>query len=111
MCSFQTLFQDDHIGYVVHCRECKKIQLGFGNLMLTINANEFESFHNFLKGLLSEQREAQYHTARCIFIPTPCEGLRLLLSRRELQSFDRMMEEADTELKSSCLIGMFSQVS
>ncbi len=109
MCSYQTLFHDDNTGYVVRCKECEKIQLGFGNLMLTVSEDEFNSFHCRIKKIMSEQSPDQKETVRFIVIPTLCEGMKLLLSLRELREFDYMLEEADTELKSSCLIGLFNQ--
>jgi hypothetical protein len=107
MCSYQTLFVDDNTGYVVRCNECEKIQLGFGNLMLTLSTDEFNSFRGWLKKIMGEQSPAQKETVRCIVIPSPCEGIKLLLSLRELREFDHMLEEADTELQSSCLLKLF----
>jgi len=109
MCSYQTLFHDDNTGYVVRCKECEKIQLGFGNLMLTVSTDEFNSFRCWLKKIMEEeQTPVQKETLRCFIIPTPCEGIKLLLSLRELREFDHMLEEADTELQSSCLLKLFN---
>ncbi|HKO79574.1 MAG TPA: DUF6686 family protein [Chitinophagaceae bacterium] len=109
MCSYQTLFHNDNAGYVVCCNECENIQIGFGNLMLTVNEKEFESFRSWLKKIMDEQSTSEMkETIRCIVIPTPCEGIKLLLSLRELRDFDHMLEEADTELKSSCLLKLFT---
>lgn len=109
MCSYQTLFHHDNAGYVVRCNECENIQIGFGNLMLTVSEKEFESFRSWLKKIMDEQSGTDLkETIRCIVIPTPCEGIKLLLSLRELRDFDHMLEEADTELKSSCLLKLFT---
>ncbi|WP_276503099.1 DUF6686 family protein [Terrimonas pollutisoli] len=108
MCSYQTLYHDDVIGYVVRCYECEHIQMGYGNLMLTINTSAFNSFRSLLKKIMCEQSSDQKETLRCIVVPTPCEGIKLLLSLRELKEFDHMLEEADTELQSSCLLKLFN---
>lgn len=108
MCSYQTLFHDDNTGYVVRCKECANVQIGFGNLMLTVHENELGSFRNWLKSIIDEQSGELKETIRCITIPTPCEGVKLLLSLRELREFDRMLEEADTELQSFCLLNLFN---
>jgi Fe-S cluster assembly iron-binding protein IscA len=55
-----------------------------------------------------EQSAVEKETLRCIVVPTPCEGIKLLLSLRELKEFDHMLEEADTELQSSCLLKLFN---
>lgn len=109
MCSYHTLFHDDNSGYVVRCNECENIQIGFGNLMLTVNESEFDSFHRWLKQMLDEQAAGDIkETIRCIVIPTPCDGVKLLLSLRELRQFDHMLEEADIELKSFSLLKLFT---
>ncbi len=107
MCSYQTLFHDDNTGYVVRCHACEKIQVGFGNLMVTVSMDEFDSFRRLLKKARNEQISVQKETLRNIVIPTPCEGINLLLSLRELREFDHMLEEADTELQSSGLLKLF----
>lgn len=108
MCSYQTLFHDDNTGYVVRCNECEKIQWGFGNIMLTVSADEFDSFRRWLKKMINEQAPVVKENVRSIIIPTPCEGVRLLLSRRELNDLDHMLEEADTELQSDGLLKLFT---
>jgi RIO-like serine/threonine protein kinase len=108
MCSYQALFHDDNTGYVVRCKECEKIQLGFGNLMLTVATDEFDSFRLLLKKVMGEQVPVPKENLRHIVIPTPCEGMKLLLSVRELREFDRMLEEADTELQTYGLLKLFT---
>ncbi len=108
MCNYQTLFHDDNTGYVVRCRECEKIQVGFGNLMLTVNTLEFDSFRRWIHQIKEEQIAGQPQTVRNIVIPTPCEGMKLLLSARELDGLDIMLEEADTELKAVTFLNLFS---
>lgn len=108
MCSYQTLFHDDNTGYVVRCNECEKIQLGFGNIMLTVSMDEFDSFRQWLKKILHEQVAVPKENLRNIMIPTPCEGVKLLLSMRELREMDHMLEEADTELQSCGLLKLFT---
>ena len=108
MCCYQTLYHDDVIGYVVRCNECEHIQIGYGNLMLTINTNGFNSFRSLLKKIMYEQSPDQKETLRCILVTPSCEGIKLLLSLRELKEFNHMLEEADTELQSSCLLKLFN---
>ena len=109
MCHYQTLYHNDSIGYVVRCPECEKIQIGYGNLMVTFGSADFEDFRWWLAKVRKEQARPQSPSLRCIVIPTPCEGMKLLLSMRELDDFDAMLEAADTELKSLTLIGLFNK--
>ena len=107
MCHYQTLYHDDLAGYVVKCAECEKIQIGYGNLMLTLGRIDFDDFRSRLRSIKEEQPLAQSPTLRCIVISTPCNGIKLLLSMRELREFDAMLESADTELRSLELIRLF----
>jgi hypothetical protein len=107
MCNQQTLFHDDRIGYVVRCNECAKLQIGFGNLMLTFHEEDFESFRKWILKIKAEQQPQQNKACRCIIIPTPCEGMKLLLSKNELNDFSYMLETADTELQSLALLKLF----
>ena len=107
MCTYQTLFHEDSSGYVVRCTECEKIQIGYGNLMITFSREDFSVFRNWLRKIKAEQLPTQKPTLRSIVIPTPCDGMKLLLSLRELEEFDAMLETADTELQSLELIKLF----
>lgn len=107
MCHYQTLYHDDKTGYVVRCSECEKIQVGYSNLVLTFSVEDFDSFRWWLKKIGDDHQPAQHDRLRCIVIPTPCEGMKLLLSRQELDDFHGMLEAADTELRSMELIRLF----
>jgi hypothetical protein len=108
MCYYQTLFHDDSLGYVVRCNECEKIQLGYGNMVITFSREDFDAFRSWLQRISEEQDPAISSSLRCILIPTPCEGMKLLLSRRELNEFTGMLENADTELRSLDLMRLFT---
>lgn len=108
MCNYEILFHNDETGYVVRCLDCDKLQIGFGNLMLTLNMEGFAVFHSCLRKVKDEQTVSGNESLRCITIPTPCEGVKLLLSLREVKSFDQMLEAADSELRSLQMINLFS---
>jgi len=108
MCNYQTLFHDDNTGYIVRCNECEKIQMGYGNLVITFGQEDFDAFHVWIRRVRSEQDPQMNPTIRCIMIPTPCEGMKLLLSVRELDEFVLMLDTADSELKSLEMLKLFS---
>jgi hypothetical protein len=107
MCRYDTLYHADNSGYVVRCAVCEKIQVGYGNIVFTFGQEDFESFRWWLRKIKGEQHPSGNETLRCIVIPTPCEGMKLLLSMRELKEFDHMLEAADSELKSLELLKLF----
>lgn len=107
MCHYQTLYHDDRTGYVVRCPECEKIQVGYSNLVLTFSLEDFDSFRWWLRKIGDDHHTQVNTRVRSIVIPTPCEGMKLLLSRQELDEFYGMLEAADTELQSIELIRLF----
>ncbi len=109
MCNYQTLFYDDECGYVILCRRCDSIQVAFGNVLLTWNRPDFYDFYHFIKRMFNETPiDAATVNKKTLAIPVPCEGVRILLSPRELQQLHNMLDSAETELQSQQLINMLS---
>ncbi len=109
MCHYQTLYHDDNKGYVVRCASCEKIQIAYGNLMMTFGKEDFDAFRWWLHRIKGDQPAGQCETLRCIVIPTPCEGMKLLVSYRELCEFESMLEAADSEIQSLEMLRLFDQ--
>ncbi|MGC4037728.1 MAG: hypothetical protein QM764_17330 [Chitinophagaceae bacterium] len=107
MCSYQTLYHNDRTGYVIRCEECSKIQVAYGNLVMTFEKCDFEAFHKWIGNVHESQQPVQSPAVRSIMIPSPCQGMRLLLSYNELKELNTMLDEADTELQSLELIQLF----
>ena len=108
MCDYQTLFHDDNLGYIVRCNSCEKIQLGYGNLVVTFSQEDFDCFRTWINRIYAEQDRELNPASRCIMIPTPCDGMKLLLSLRELDEFVEMLDTADNELQSLALLKLFN---
>ena len=107
MCHYQTLFHNDDCGYAVRCSVCETIQVGFGNLMLSFTAADFNFFRRWLKQMIAVTDAPHDSTLRCIVVPSPCADVKLLLSMKELFAFNDMLESCDAELKSLELINLF----
>jgi len=109
MCNYQTLFYDDESGYVILCRGCDSIQVAFGNILLTWNRTDFYDFFQFVKRMIGETTiDPATINKKTLAIPVPCEGVRILLSPRELQQLHNMLDSAETELQSQQLISLLS---
>jgi len=109
MCSYKTWFYEERYGYVIECGKCKKLQVGFGNLLLTLNTAEFG---NFRERIMFEQGKVQKGVAenvKHIFITTPCEGVTLLLNNAEIKELCHMLDEADSEMKIARLLELFEE--
>ncbi|THU38411.1 hypothetical protein FAM09_17225 [Niastella caeni] len=109
MCSYQTLFYDDENGYVIHCKGCDSLQVAFGNVLLTWNRPDFYDFYHFIKRIFNETPiDPAAMNKKTLAIPVPCDGVRILLSPRELQQLHHMLDMAETELQSQQLMSLLS---
>ena len=107
MCRYQTLFYDDMRGYIIHCRKCNTLQLAFGNVLLTLYREDFYGLQHCINRLAEDCREYEQCSKKCITVPTPCEGIKFLVSGRELLQLQEMMDKAETELRSLELMQLF----
>ncbi|MEP7318963.1 MAG: DUF6686 family protein [Panacibacter sp.] len=110
MCSFQTLYYNNDCGYVVRCADCDNIQIGYGNVLITFHESEFKSFRYWL-GQIEENQiiilDSAEYKIKSVIVPTPCEGLKLLLTQKELVEFNKMLDAADTEIQSQQMLKLF----
>jgi hypothetical protein len=109
MCQYQVLYHDDKTGYAVRCTECEKIQVAWGNLLMTFILEDFDDFHLWIRKINSEQQAKQDPRVRCIMIQAPCQGIQLLVSSTELAELVTLLECSDTELQSLQLISLFNE--
>ena len=110
MCSYQTLYHSDKSGYIIRCEECEKIQLAYSNLVITFERADFAIFRTWILKIRNERGQPLTGSpvTRSIMIPSPCQGIQLLLSYNELNELCSMLEEADTELQSLDLLKLFA---
>lgn len=109
MCNYQTWFHDNAVGYVVECNQCRKIQTGFGNLMVTFSNEDFEKFRTYLLITVENRRPNTDRKIKSIAIPASTEGICFLLSEDELLGLQQMIEYADTEMKTAGLMKLFNE--
>jgi len=107
MCTYHTCYQNDTRGYIVQCTECRRLQMGYGNMMIVFYQDEFKSFMRLVNKLQAEQPPEERRQLKHIVIPTPSDSVRLLLSRDDLAELHEMLEEADSEIKARQLLELF----
>jgi hypothetical protein len=108
MCQFQSLYFNDD-GYVVYCKKCNRYQLAFGSSLLTLKPGDFTVFCNVVKRKCREEHDfSTAEHSKTVVIPTPCNGMYMLLTKKEARLFHRILEEADTEMKTQQLLGLFN---
>lgn len=107
MCTYQTLFHNPREGYVIHCRQCNHVQTGFGNICMTLSRDGYLSFLKYLREcLIVADNDPHIKTIR---IPTPYDGMHLLLTGEEIKRLVSMLDEAETEWRSLELLQLFQQ--
>lgn len=112
MCHFKVWFHDEDKGYVMQCLQCHKIQIGYGMLSLNFEMQAFDRFRRDIAGYFSgaSSRRCPMHV-KSMLIPTPCEGMNLLLSYKELDFFHRMLEAVDNDMKAEGLLQCFKELN
>lgn len=108
MCEFQSLYFSAD-GYVVRCKECDCYQVAFGSTMFTLAPADFSAFCKMVPGICSLADQPGAENTRCIVIPTPYQGISMLLTRNEAKRFNRILKEAEKEAEVQYLFNLFRQ--
>lgn len=107
MCNYQPLYQHRETGYVIRCAECNIIQVAFKNIALTFYPVDYEGFSECMQTIFKAITGESENSLRAISIPLPCDGIKLLLNKSELNQLIQMLNAADTEMRSQELISLF----
>ncbi|MFT3679892.1 MAG: hypothetical protein QM791_06445 [Ferruginibacter sp.] len=107
MCEFDSLYLSD-LGYVVHCKKCGVYQVAFASTMLSLNQQDFDIFCGLVRRKYEEENMIYSENAKCVVIPTPAKGVQILLTRKEAENLNSMLEEADNEAKALSLMSLFN---
>lgn len=108
MCQYQTCYHDESKGYIIQCEECRRLQMGYGNMMIGFNPQEFEAFCKLVGELYDQPLPAERKHLKYIVIPVPAERIRLLLSRNELNELHSMLEAACNEISARKMMKLFT---
>lgn len=107
MCQYQTLYHHPQHGYVIRCTQCDQVQLGFGFLLLNLTVGGFLSLHGYLSHCCKQPCENRHIRNR--ILPTPYDGIQLMMSTEELEQFFEMLDNAESEMRAQELIGLFNR--
>ena len=107
MCSFKTWYHNENIGYVVECKECKNLQIGFGNVVATVCYQDFEALRKQVAYIKENYSPNKNRLIKSIMLQTPYNGLQFLLTERELDDLYNMLEQTDNERKTAQLLQFF----
>jgi len=111
MCNYKTWYYQEKLGYIIECDKCKRLQVGFGNVLLSHTREGFSTFRQQILKAHSRNYPVIEAGIKHIFIPTYSEGLTLILNTQELEDLHQMLEYADNEIKAQELMGLFYKES
>src|SRR5262245_4609708 len=103
MCNYKTWYYKEKTGYVIECEQCRKIQVGFGTVLLTMTIEDLNTFREFLIEYNRKTCSPAEPGIKRFFIPTSCAGISLLLNKNELTDLCNMLENADNEMRAAQL--------
>lgn len=107
MCSYKHWYFDDE-GYVLECEHCNSFQVCFGTTMLTLDAKNFAAFNRMVFYKKEKYAPVSNINAKCIILPTPDPAIHFIFTQNELDTLYNMLQEADTEMKTAQMIGLFN---
>src|SRR5687767_9707671 len=101
MCRFQELYNSEG-DYIVCCAECRHYQLLFNGVVLSMNQKEYSKFIEVVLQYKNDLLPANEKSE--IPVPTPRQGVHLLLDSDKIAALYGMLEAADTEAKALWLL-------
>src|SRR5689334_20610342 len=107
MCHFQTLYVDGD-NYVIFCLECNCYQILFGNTLVSLQEEDFDLLRHVVNLKYEESNFFPRQSLRNITIPTPSDGVYILLTKEETGLFANMLEHADNEKKARSMLELFN---
>lgn len=106
MCDFDTLYFGND-GYVARCKECERFQIAFGTSVLTLNQLEFEAMTRQINSKLIAAQNDISGCCKNILLVTPSQYVQMCVTKDEALRFQKMMEDADTEMQTLAMLKMF----
>ena len=107
MCNYHTWFHNNKCGYVIECKLCNKVQVCFGNMLLSFDTKSFETFRQYVERNLETASPEAGRNIKSIVLTTGYNGINIILSGAELEGLHYMIDYADTEMKAAAMMKMF----
>jgi len=109
MCNYNIWFRDEKAGYVVECKHCNKMQLCFGNILISFRKKDFKNFCDYISDMQAQKNDCEDRHTKSVVLATPCVGISFILTVDELDGLCRMTDYVDTEMKTAAMIKMFAE--
>lgn len=97
MCCYKTLHKNEY-GYVVFCKSCESLHVGFGNVVLTKSIEEFYSFEARIDAYYREHLSDAWQELKTISIGTSTKSITLVYSPDDLKILSNILHKAKEKL-------------
>lgn len=97
MCCYKTLHKNEY-GYVVFCKSCESLHVGFGNVVLTKSIEEFYSFEARIDVCYKEHLCDPWQDLKTISICTSVKAITLVYSPDDLKKLSNILNLAKEKL-------------
>ncbi len=102
-CTYLTLYNSKD-GYVVKCVYCNKIQLAFGNSILTLSQDEFQSLRCQTTDKIRENKFIGFPEQKNITFHTKSKSVMMVFSFKDLELLYEMIEHANLMLEVNNIV-------
>ncbi|RFC55236.1 DUF6686 family protein [Brumimicrobium aurantiacum] len=90
----QQILSHDKNGFIAICNNCGNYQIFFGTTGIYLKYNELMEIIEFARDEYKYFQNYEYIDQKCIQIPTFNDNTQLVLTYRELQKLQVLLEEA-----------------
>ena len=97
MCCYKTLHKNEE-GYVVFCKSCESLHVGYGNVVLSNTIEEFYSFEAKIDAYYREHRYDLYPDLKTISVNTSTRTITLVYSPNDLKKLSNILNKAKEKL-------------
>lgn len=104
MCKAKIL-SNNSFGCITTCKKSKQIHVGFGNLLLVLNQNEFSDFKNHISSL-HQKHLKEMEEGKKLFIRTKTQNLMIALNVTELNDLKNLLLEASLMFEVEQLLNL-----
>lgn len=97
MCAFKTLYQDQD-GFVVYCKHCIRLHVGYGTTVLSLSVDDFHAFAHKIAFYSEEHSSAGNRDTKSVPVATSCKEITLMYSPDDLQILHVLLSKAKERL-------------
>ncbi len=103
MCSYNTL-KSSADGYVVQCRRCNHIQVGFGTIVVSFTITQFQDFIMVVEEHFLHYRHTAAPDHKLITIPTTAKSVAMVFTLNELAKLRMLLADGQQQLAYNQLL-------